>query len=433
MVLERNHSRQNQSRGHIRRPDGFDKEVRKMRKKTASLPVTSNWLIRQVSNRLRIKLLSAALVSLTIVGSLYAITRSGRQVTAVDTVAASALCDSGLSSSHTAHLNESISEVASDLSASAPPVINAGIASIPAPDGMVWIPGGEFSMGSEDPKMSDARPFHRVALNGFWMDRTEVTNREFTHFVKATGYVTVAERQPDPKDFPGAPPENLVPGAVVFTPPPTTVPLNDHYVWWSYVRGANWRHPEGPKSDLKGKETHPVVHIAYEDANAYARWAGKRLPTEAEFEFAARGGLDRKRFVWGDEFKPGNKFQANSFQGHFPDKNTGEDGFIGSAPVGSFAPNGFGLFDVAGNVWEWTADWYRPDYYQSLAAQKKVARNPQGPSDSFDPSEPGVAKRVQKGGSFLCTDEYCARYMPSGRGKGEPNTGTNHVGFRCVR
>ena len=288
-------------------------------------------------------------------------------------------------------------------------------------------------MGSEDPEMRDARPFHRVALEGFWMDQTEVTNEEFAGFVKATGYVTIAERTPDARDFPDAPPENLVAGSVVFTPPSNKVPLDDHFAWWRYVPGANWRHPSGPDSNLEGKQKHPVVHIAFEDASAYAKWAGKRLPTEAEFEFAARGGLDRKRFAWGDEFKLKGKLQANSFQGHFPDKNTGEDGFIGSAPVGSFAPNGFGLFDMAGNVWEWTADWYRADYYKTLAATHQIARNPQGPVDSFDPSEPGVAKRVHKGGSFLCTDEYCARYMPGGRGKGEPNTGTNHLGFRCVR
>jgi formylglycine-generating enzyme required for sulfatase activity len=246
-------------------------------------------------------------------------------------------------------------------------------------------------------------------------------------------YVTIAERQPDARDFPGAPPENLVAGSVVFTPPPAPVPLEDHFGWWSYVKGANWRHPEGPNSDLKGREKHPVVHVAYDDALAYARWAGKRLPTEAEWEFAARGGLDRKPFVWGDEFKPGGKFQANTFQGHFPDHNTAEDGFAGTSPVGWFPANGFGLFDMAGNVWEWTSDWYRADYYQSLAATKQVARNPQGPSDSLDPSEPGTKKRVQKGGSFLCTDQYCARYMPGGRGKGDPDTGTNHLGFRCAR
>jgi formylglycine-generating enzyme required for sulfatase activity len=354
-------------------------------------------------------------------------------VTAENAVEASALCDTGLSSSHMAHSRESMGEADSDTSASESPSINAASAPEVAPEGMVWIPGGEFSMGAEDPEMSDARPFHRVALDGFWMDKTEVTNEEFTRFVKATGYVTVAERPIDPKDFPGAPAENLVSGSVVFTPPDTKVPLNDHYVWWRYVPGANWRHPNGPESDLQGKEKHPVVHIAFEDAAAYAKWAGKRLPTEAEFEFAARGGLDRKRFAWGDEFKPGDKFQANTFQGHFPDKNTGEDGFTGSAPVGTFTPNGFGLFDMAGNVWEWTADWYRADYYRTLAATNQVTRNPQGPPDSYDPSEPGVAKRVQKGGSFLCTDEYCARYMPGGRGKGEPDTGTNHVGFRCAR
>jgi formylglycine-generating enzyme required for sulfatase activity len=176
-----------------------------------------------------------------------------------------------------------------------------------------------------------------------------------------------------------------------------------------------------------------VVHIAYQDAEAYAKWAGKRLPTEAEFEFAGRGGLDRKRFVWGDEFKVGGKFQANTFQGHFPEKNTGADGYVGTAPVGTFTPNGFGLFDMAGNVWEWTSDWYRPDYYQTLAATRQVTRNPQGPSESFDPAEPGSKKRVHKGGSFLCTDEYCTRYMPGARGKGEPDTGTNNVGFRLVR
>ncbi|MGZ8842914.1 MAG: formylglycine-generating enzyme family protein [Pyrinomonadaceae bacterium] len=384
-------------------------------------------------NHLRRKLLGAALVGLAIVGSLYAISRSRQQVKPVITVEAPALCDSRSALAHPGNTTESITDADSDSSANQPPLINAGSAPAPAPEGMVWIPGGEFSMGAEDPEMRDARPFHRVAVDGFWMDQTEVTNEEFARFVKATGYVTVAERKPDAKDFPGAPPENLVAGSVVFTPPDTKVPLDDHFVWWRYVPGASWRHPNGPESNIKGKEKNPVVHIAYEDAEAYAKWAGKRLPTEAEFEFAARGGLDRKRFVWGDEFKPGGKFQANSFQGHFPDKNTGEDGFIGSAPVGRFAANGFGLFDMAGNVWEWTSDWYRPDYYRTLAATKQVARNPQGPADSLDPSEPGVAKRVHKGGSFLCTDEYCARYMPGGRGKGEPDTGTNHLGFRCAR
>ena len=375
--------------------------------------------------RSRRKLTGAAIICMVLAGSLYAINRS-RQA-AVGAVEARTSCDSGIGSAHhTANPTNQVGTIA-------PPVINTSGAPAPAPDGMVWIPGGEFSMGSEAPEMEDARPFHRVAVDGFWMDQTEVTNEEFTRFVNATGYVTVAERTLDPKDFPGVAPEKLVSGSVMFTPPDAKVALNSHYVWWSYVAGASWRHPNGPNSNLKGKEKHPVIHIAFEDAAAYAKWAGKRLPTEAEFEFAARGGLDRKRFPWGDDFKPDGKFQANSFQGHFPGKNTGEDGFTGSAPVGRFAPNGFGLFDMAGNVWEWTADWYRPDYYKTLLATQQVARNPQGPADSFDPSEPGVAKRVHKGGSFLCTDEYCARYMPGGRGKGEPNTGTNHLGFRCVR
>jgi formylglycine-generating enzyme required for sulfatase activity len=299
---------------------------------------------------------------------------------------------------------------------------------------MVWVPGGEFSMGAEEPMMgADAKPLHRVAVDGLWMDETEVTNEQFSAFVKATGHVTVAEQKPRAEDFPGAPPENLVAGSVVFTPPARAVPLNDHFQWWAYVKGANWKHPEGPGSDLRGRMKHPVVHVAYRDAVAYADWAGKRLPTEAEWEFAARGGLDRKPYVWGDDFRPGDKVMANTFQGRFPVTNTVDDGFRAAAPVTSYPPNAFGLYDMAGNVWEWVADWYRDDYYVTLAAQGGVARNPQGPPDSRDPSEPGVAKRVHKGGSYLCTDQYCARYMPGGRGKGDPDTGTDHLGFRCVR
>jgi formylglycine-generating enzyme required for sulfatase activity len=298
---------------------------------------------------------------------------------------------------------------------------------------MIWVPGGEFWMGSSEPSFGDSRPWHETYVDGFWMDKTEVTNAEFARFVKATGYITVAERKPRAEDFPTAPPENLVAGSVVFTPPDHPVALNDHFQWWSYVKGANWRHPEGPLSSIKGKENHPAVHIAYEDALAYCKWAGKRLPTEAEYEFAERGGLDRKPYAWGDEFRPNGKFMANTFQGHFPDKNTGEDGYITTAPVASFPPNGYGLYDLSGNVWEWTSDWYRADYYKTLADHSGIARNPQGPSDSFDPGEPGVAKKVHRGGSFLCTDQYCSRYMVGGRGKGEPDTGTNHLGFRCVR
>jgi formylglycine-generating enzyme required for sulfatase activity len=298
---------------------------------------------------------------------------------------------------------------------------------------MIWVPGGEFWMGSSEPSFGDSRPWHETYVDGFWMDKTEVTNAEFARFVKATGYITVAERKPRAEDFPTAPPENLVAGSVVFTPPDHPVALNDHFQWWSYVKGANWRHPEGPLSSIKGKENHPAVHIAYEDALAYCKWAGKRLPTEAEYEFAERGGLDRKPYAWGDEFRPNGKFMANTFQGHFPDKNTGEDGYITTAPVASFPPNGYGLYDLSGNVWEWTSDWYRSDYYKTLADHGGIARNPQGPSDSFDPGEPGVAKKVHRGGSFLCTDQYCSRYMVGGRGKGEPDTGTNHLGFRCVK
>jgi len=311
----------------------------------------------------------------------------------------------------------------------------------PAPPGMVWIPGGEFSMGAADPEMNDmvgmqatddSRPIHRVYVDGFWMDRTEVTNEQFAAFVKATGYVTVAERTPKAEDFPGAPPENLVSGAVVFSPPDHPVTLDNHYQWWSYVNGANWHHPTGPKSSLKNRDHYPVVDIAYEDAEAYAKWAGKRLPTEAEWEFAARGGLSGKLYPWGDEFKPNGKWMANTHQGHFPDTDFGQDHFVGLAPVAQFPPNGYGLYDVAGNVWEWTSDWYRPDYYAQLAAAGGVARNPKGPSSSFDPSEPTEKKRVHRGGSFLCTDQYCSRYMVGTRGKGEPSTGTNHLGFRCV-
>ena len=323
-------------------------------------------------------------------------------------------------------------EAVSGNKAGEPPVIDQAAPPADAPEGMVWIPGGEFSMGTEEPGFPDTRPIHRVKVGGFWMDKTEVTNAQFEKFAQATGYVTIAEQKPSAADFPGVPPENLVAGSVVFTPPSGAVPLDDHFQWWRYVAGANWRHPDGPGSDIKQRKDHPAVHIAYDDAIAYAKWAGKRLPTEAEFEWAARGGLDRKKYVWGDEFKPDGKFRANSFQGHFPDKNTVEDGFVSTAPVGSFEQNGFGLVDMAGNVWEWCLDWYRHDYYDALA-KTGIAVDPQGPNDSVDPSEPGVKKRVQKGGSFLCTDQYCARYMPGGRGKGDPGTGTSHAGFRLVR
>ena len=225
---------------------------------------------------------------------------------------------------------------------------------------------------------------HRVYVDGFWMDRTEVTNEQFARFVSATRYVTVAERTPTAKQFPTAPPENLVAGSVVFDPPPGPVPLDDHFRWWSYVKRASWRHPLGDGSDLRGREHDPVVQVAFEDATAYAKWVGKRLPTEAEFEFAARGGLSGKLYAWGDELRPGGHWMANLFEGHFPDRDTGEDGWAGVAPVASFPPNGYGLYDVAGNVWEWVSDWYRSDYYATFDPHR-VARNPGGPEDSRDP------------------------------------------------
>jgi formylglycine-generating enzyme len=312
-----------------------------------------------------------------------------------------------------------------------------------APEGMVWIPGGEFSMGSNLDSESicslpgvcrDAAPIHRVYVDPFWIDSTEVTNRQFAEFVKETGYVTVAETRPSQEEFPTAPPENLIAGSIVFAPTPDPVPLHNHFQWWSYVPGADWRHPTGPESSIEGRENYPVVQIAYPDAEAYARWAGKRLPTEAEWEFAARGGVAGQLYAWGNELRPNGKFVANIYQGKFPvaGGDTAEDGFAGIAPVAQYPPNAYGLFDVGGNVWEWTSDWYRADYYQQLSTEG-VARNPKGPDIPFDPAEPGEKKRVHRGGSFLCTDQYCTRYMIGTRGKGEASTGSNHVGFRCVK
>jgi formylglycine-generating enzyme len=311
-----------------------------------------------------------------------------------------------------------------------------------APPGMVWIPGGEFAMGSEDPRgmpsggpdpMADARPIHRVAVDGFWIDKTEVTNDQFATFVRATDYKTVAEQVPTAAEFPNAPPENLVAGSVVFTPPDQLVPLNDHYRWWSYVKGASWRHPQGPDSNIDGQGNYPVVQVAFEDAEAYAKWAGKRLPTEAEWERAARGGVEGKPYSWGDELKPEGKWMANIWQGRFPVGDSGEDGFVGIAPVAKFPPNGYDLHDMAGNVWEWCSDWYRADTYAWLAKAGHVSLNPKGPTSGFDPSEPDQPKRVHRGGSFLCTDQYCTRYMIGTRGKGEVSSASNHLGFRCVK
>ena len=335
-----------------------------------------------------------------------------------------------------------VSETGAQSGSFGPTLANRNPAPEAQPDGMAWIPGGEFSMGANDPPdmdevgmkaTLDARPIHRVYVDGFYMDKTDVTNTEFASFVKATGYVTVAERKPKAEDFPGAPPENLVAGSVVFAAPDHPVALDNYFQWWTYIPGANWRHPLGPDSNIKGRDNYPVVQIAYEDAQAYAKWAGKRLPTEAEWEFAARGGMAGKPFVWGDEFRPNGKWMANTHQGHFPDKDSGEDGYVGIAPVAKYPANRYGLYDMAGNVWQWTADWYRPDYYRQLAAAGGVAHNPRGPDSAYDPSEPGQPKKVHRGGSFLCTDQYCSRYIVGTRGKGEVSTGTNHLGFRCVK
>jgi sulfatase modifying factor 1 len=322
-----------------------------------------------------------------------------------------------------------------------PTLINKLMPTGSGPEGMVWIPGGEYSMGGVNPagmqdggheQMNDARPVHRVKLNGFYMDATEVTNGQFAAFVKATHYKTVAETKPTKEEFPTAPEENLVAGSVVFSAAITT-DLSDHLQWWSYVPGADWRHPQGPGSGISGKEDYPVVHIAWEDAAAYAKWAGKRLPTEAEWEFAARGGKTGELYAWGNQFKPDGKWMANIYQGKFPQKDEGADGYIGLAPVKHYPANAYGLYDMAGNAWEWCNDWYRSDYYNTVSKNGAVAANPRGPSDSYDPVEPGAKKKVQRGGSFLCTDQYCTRYMVGTRGKGEYRSASNHVGFRCVK
>ncbi len=307
-----------------------------------------------------------------------------------------------------------------------------------APAGMVWIPGGEFTMGSDDPDALPAEhPAHRVRVDGFWMDETDVTNAQFRRFVEATGYVTTAEKAPTEEEilqYAGpdrfAKKEELVPGSMVFAPPDHPVDLGDWRQWWKWTPGADWRHPEGPGSSLSGKEDHPVVHVSWFDAAAYAKWAGKRLPTEAEWEFAARGGLDGKKYVWGDEPFSEEHPQCNNFQGHFPDRNTGKDGYQRTSPVKAFPPNGYGLYDMAGNVWQWCADWYLPDAYARTAG-RGVLVNPKGPEHSFDPRL-RPPERVHRGGSFLCCVGYCFNYRPSARTGCTPDTGMSHVGFRCV-
>jgi len=325
--------------------------------------------------------------------------------------------------------------------------------------GMVWIPGGTFNMGADNEQASpDEYPKHSVTVAGFWIDRTEVTNKQFAAFVAATGYVTTAEKKPDWNQLkqqlpPGTPKPDvslLVPASLVFAPPDHPVDLNDYSQWWEWKKGANWRHPHGAGSSIVGKENFPVVHVSWFDAVAYCRWAHKRLPTEAEWEFAARGGLKDAVYPWGNERPDAGagsgvtsgdahpvgsgggvqRAHGNFWEGHFPDKNTQGDGFYYIAPVGSFAPNGYGLVDMAGNVWEWCADCYRNDYYQTLAGKTTVG--PKGPATSYDPDEPYAKKRVIRGGSFLCNESYCTGYRVSRRMKSSEDSGLENVGFRCV-
>ncbi len=310
------------------------------------------------------------------------------------------------------------------------------------PAGMVLIPAGEFTMGTDDPNAwPDERPSHRVKVDAFWIDEHEVTNAQFAEFVAATGYLTTAEKAPDLDEImrqspPGTPPppkELLVPGSLVFHQTDTPVPLDNYTQWWNWTPGCDWRHPEGPDSDLQGRENHPVVQVSWDDAAAYAHWAGKRLPTEAEWERAARGGIDGKPYVWGDDPPSDTNIRANIWDGVFPTKNTQRDGFVRTAPVKSFPANGFGLHDMAGNVWEWCADWYDYGLYAPRAGKGVVTENPTGPSRSSDPNQPFTPLRVQRGGSFLCNDSYCSRYRPSARHGGAIDTGMSHVGFRCAK
>lgn len=299
--------------------------------------------------------------------------------------------------------------------------------------GMVHIRGGTFLMGSDHHYPEEA-PAHKVRVNSFWIDRHTVTNAEFQRFIDATGYVTSAERPANPDDYPGALPEMLAPSSVMFDKPAARVDLRNRYNWWTYTRGADWRHPRGPGSSLDGLLDHPVVHVAYEDAEAYARWSGKALPTEAEWEFAARGGLEAAEFVWGAEFAPNGQQMANTWQGEFPWQNLLEDGYEWTAPVGSFPPNGYGLYDMAGNVWELTADWYQD--HGKIVKACCTLDNPRGGSRdaSVDTRTPQVriARKVMKGGSYLCAPNYCRRYRPAARMAQPLDTSTCHVGFRCV-
>lgn len=301
---------------------------------------------------------------------------------------------------------------------------------------VVRIGGGEFMMGSNVHYPEEA-PSHRVHVDSFGIDRYEVTNRQFAAFVKATGYVTVAERPLDPLDFPGAPPQNLVPGSLVFTPTPGPVDLRHLSQWWTWTPGACWSRPEGARTTVDDRRDHPVVHIAHEDAAAYAAWVGARLPTEAEWEFAARGGLAGAAFTWGDQARPDGQIMANTWDGlDFPWRSTGESGWLRTAPVGTFPPNGFGLYDMAGNVWEWTDDWWTSKHPEDAAKSCCIPSNPRGGEidGSYDPAQSQfrVPRKVIKGGSHLCADSYCLRYRPAARRPQMIDSGTGHLGFRCA-
>ncbi|ULJ76057.1 formylglycine-generating enzyme family protein [Rhizobium gallicum] len=301
--------------------------------------------------------------------------------------------------------------------------------------GMAWIPGGMFRMGS-DKHYPEEAPAHRVTVDGFWMDQRPVTNRHFREFVKATGHITLAEIPPDPTDYPGALPHMLYAGSLVFTVPARPVHLRDNGQWWVFLKGADWRHPYGPKSSINGLDNHPVVHVVFADALAYARWAGKDLPTEAEWEFAARGGLDGAEYAWGNELTPGGRHMANTWQGQFPSYNLNEDRYPRTSPVTAFPPNGYGLCDMIGNVWEWTADWYSQQHQADLPKACCIPENPRGGSEakSFDPCQPEIRipRKVLKGGSHLCAPNYCRRYRPAARHAQPIDTSTSHIGFRCV-
>jgi sulfatase modifying factor 1 len=300
---------------------------------------------------------------------------------------------------------------------------------------MIRIPGGTFRMGSDHHYPEEA-PAHRVTVDGFWVDRTPVTNRQFKAFVKATGHKTFAEIPPDPKNYPGALPHMLYAGSLVFVPPPAVHGLRDWSQWWQFMKAADWRHPYGPRSNINVLDNHPVVHVSFTDALAYAQWAGKDLPTEAEWEFAARGGLDGAEFAWGDEFTPGGVHLANTWQGEFPRQNLNADGFERTSPVTAFPPNGFGVHDMIGNVWEWTTDWYSPKHEADVPKACCIPENPRGAREdgSYDPAQPNIRipRKVIKGGSHLCAPNYCRRYRPAARHAEQVDTSTSHLGFRCV-